>query len=168
MRLNIAIIVCLISLATFGQSQTIADRYNFVTIDEGIPKSAITGILQDNDGLIWIATYGEGLYNYNGTDLKAFKQNSTDSTSINSSIVHTIYLDSKDQLWVGTSKGLNLYNRTLNNFTSYNSKGIKDVPVFSINESSKGLLFIGTQAHGLYTLDPNTNKISEIRLFNNR
>ena len=45
----------------------------------------------------------------------------------------------------------------------YNSKGIKDVPVFSINESSKGLLFIGTQAHGLYTLDPNTNKISEIR-----
>ncbi|WP_321827113.1 two-component regulator propeller domain-containing protein [Maribacter dokdonensis] len=163
MRLNIAVIVCLISLFTFGQSQTIADRYNFVTIDEGIPKSAITGILQDNDGLIWIATYGEGLYNYNGTDLKAFKQNSTDSTSINSSIVHTIYLDSKDQLWVGTSKGLNLYNRTLNNFTSYNSKGIKDVPVFSINESSKGVLFIGTQAHGLYTLDPNTNKISEIR-----
>jgi len=165
--LNILTLLLFIALTFSGNAQTISDRYNFVTIDDGIPKSAITEILQDNDGLIWIATYGEGLYNYNGTDLKAFKHNPNDSTSINSSIINTIFLDSNKNIWVGTQEGLNRYNSTLDIFESITSEKanstIDNVPIFSINEDGNGYLFIGTQAHGLFILDEKSLIAQEIK-----
>lgn len=141
--------------------QNSSDLYNFVTIDENFPKSAITTIVQDQAGLIWIATYGEGLYQYNGTDLKVYKHNSNDSTSLNSSIIHTIFIDSNHKIWVGTEQGLHVYNKTLDDF-----KEVKliteNFPIFSIGENSSGSIFVGTPANGLYKIDPITYSVDEI------
>ncbi len=169
MRNNLLYILvfCLYSMAFKAIGQTTTDKYNFFTIDEGIPKSAITTILQDNEGLIWIATYGEGLYKYNGTDLKAYKHNTNDSTSINSSIVNTLYIDSKQNIWVGTDEGLNVYDKTLDIFRhvkiAESKSNHKNLPIFSIGEDSNGTLFIGTPTYGLYKLDPKNLNSIEIK-----
>lgn len=156
---------CLLATKAIGQST--ADRYNFFTIDEGIPKSAITTILQDKEGLIWIATYGEGLYKYNGTDLKAYKHHPNDSTTISSSIVNTLFLDSNNTIWVGTDEGLNIYDKTLDIFRNVklakNNTLKEKIPVFSIGEDSNGSLFIGTPTHGLYKLDTQSLFVQEIK-----
>lgn len=159
-------LLCMFTITFKVNGQATIDKFNFFTIDEGIPKSAITSILQDNEGLIWIATHGEGLYNYNGTDLKAFKHNPNDSTSINSSIVHTLFIDSNQKIWVGTNEGLNVYDKTLDIFKSIKiaetNNNHKNSPVFSISENSEGTLFIGTPTYGLYKLEPNDFSIKQI------
>ncbi|MDO1514461.1 two-component regulator propeller domain-containing protein [Maribacter confluentis] len=147
--------------------QNITDTYNFFTIDEGIPKSAITKIVQDHNGLIWIATYGEGLYKYNGTDLKAYKNQVNDSTTIQSSIVNTLFLDSNNQIWVGTDEGLSIYNPTFDNFSRIqiiNHKGkLKKSQVYSIGEDISGTIYVGTPTHGLYQVDPSTFDIHMVQ-----
>jgi signal transduction histidine kinase/ligand-binding sensor domain-containing protein/DNA-binding response OmpR family regulator len=153
------------SITVVGQNT--ANKYKFVTIDDRIPKSAITRIVQDKEGLIWIATYGEGLYKYNGTDLKAYKHNVNDSSSINSSIVNTIFLDSNQNIWVGTDEGLNIYDKSLDVFKSIkiakNSSTNKNIPIFSIAESTTGEIFVGTPAHGLYKLNPKNFTLLKIK-----
>ena len=157
--------ICM-TLALQVSAQTNNDIYNFVTIDDGIPKSAITKIIQDKEGLIWIATYGEGLLKYNGTDLKKYKHDDNDSSSINNSIVNTIFIDSKDNIWVGSNEGLNKYDKELDLFSSIriskNELTNKDLPVFSISEDINGSIFIGTPAHGLFKLNVIDNSIEEI------
>ncbi|MGO4920984.1 two-component regulator propeller domain-containing protein [Maribacter spongiicola] len=155
------------SFAFKVNAQTVAETYSFVTIDDGIPKSAITKIIQDKEGLIWIATYGEGLLKYNGTDLKKYKHDDSDSSSINNSIVNTLFIDSNDNIWVGSNEGLNKYDKKLDLFhnipISKNELTDKDLPVFSIGEDFNGSLFIGTPAHGLYKLNVIDNSIEEIK-----
>lgn len=161
------VIQFILSIVFTATAQKVADAYNFVTIDDGIPKSAITKIVQDKDGLIWIATNGEGLFKYNGTDLKAYKQNDNDSKSINTSIVNTIFIDSNDNIWVGTNEGLNKYDKELDIFQSIsiskNNLTNKDIPVFAISENSAGSIFIGTPTNGLYKLDVDDYSIEEIK-----
>ncbi len=161
----VSISFCLL-LAGLVKGQTNNSQYQFVTIDEGFPKSAITDIIQGHDGLIWIATNGEGLYQYNGTDLKVYKHNPKDSNSINSSIVNTLFLDSDDTIWVGTEEGLNKYDLTLDAFEEIKISGIQsedeNYSIFSIRETSNKSLLIGTPGNGLYKLAPNTLSIQKI------
>ncbi|WP_324027773.1 two-component regulator propeller domain-containing protein [Maribacter sp. BPC-D8] len=166
-KLFIWVFAIYIMLALKVSAQTSNDTYNFVTIDDGIPKSAITKIIQDKEGLIWIATYGEGLLKYNGTDLKKYKHDDNDNSSINNSIVNTIFIDSKDNIWVGSNEGLNKYDKELDLFSSIrisrNELTNKDLAVFSISEDINGSIFIGTPAHGLFRLNVIDNSIEEIK-----
>ena len=159
---------CLCLLMAFNViGQNSIDRYNFVTIDENFPKSAVTTIIQDQSGLIWIATYGEGLYQYNGTDLKVYRHNANDSTSLGSSIIHNIFIDSDHKIWVGTEQGLHVYNKTLDNFKEVklntDSSKQENFPIFSIGEDSSGSIFIGTPSHGLFKVDPIEYSVEKIQ-----
>ncbi|WP_291959518.1 hybrid sensor histidine kinase/response regulator transcription factor [Maribacter sp.] len=165
-KLIICVFTFCIIMAAHVSGQKSKEPYNFVTIDEGIPKSAITEIIQDEDGLIWIATNGEGLFKYNGTDIKAYKHNAHDNSTINNSIVHTVFMDSNHTIWVGSNEGLNKYNKELDIFeripVSKNAPNQKDVAIFAISEDTSGALFIGTPAQGLYKLNVADNSIEKI------
>ena len=157
--------LCLLAALTVNGQKSV-ERYNFVTIDENFPKSAITTIIQDQTGLIWIATYGEGLYQYNGTDLKVYRHKANDSTSLNSSIIHTVFLDSKHQLWVGTEQGLHIYDKTFDNFKEVKlftpQSKQENLPIFSIGENSSGSIFIGTPSHGLFKINSTEFTIEKV------
>ncbi len=159
-------IYCCILFVTNAVGQQTGASYTFVTLEEKFPKSAITSIIQDEKGLLWIATNFDGLYQYNGTDLKAYKHNVNDSTSINSSIINTLFIDSRNRIWIGTDEGLNIYNRDFDSFekiTFTPTNPIKgNIPVFSIEEANDGSIFIGTPSHGLYMIDSNLQSIASL------
>ena len=150
--------------AIFSQSEE--DRYVFVDIGKEAPQRAITSIVQDNKGLVWIGTYGLGLYKYNGIDFTPYKQIGNDPTTINSSLVYAVFVDASEQLWVGTEAGLNLYDPVLDNFKEVklerSDNTNEGIAVFSITENKKGQLFIGTREEGLYMLDTETLKTKRI------
>ncbi|WP_405381980.1 two-component regulator propeller domain-containing protein [Maribacter sp. LLG6340-A2] len=164
-RYIISLFCCILVLKAAAQNNT--NTYNFFTIDEGIPKSAITEIVQDQHGLIWIATYGEGLYQYNGTDLKAYKHQVNDTTTIQSSIVNTLFIDSNKQLWIGTDEGLSRYNSTFDNFTRIklisNKADQKKTQVYSLGEDNSGTIYVGTPTLGLYMVNPNTFSVEKLQ-----
>lgn len=134
--------------------------YTFEDLEEPITQRAVSTIVQDEKGLVWMGTYGVGLNKYNGIDLVPYKQEFDNPNSLNSSLVHTAYIDSANQLWVGTEVGLNIYQSKFDNFkqVSFYKEGIllNTVVVNAIIEVADDKLLIGSIANGLFEVDVNT------------
>jgi ligand-binding sensor domain-containing protein/signal transduction histidine kinase/DNA-binding response OmpR family regulator len=80
---------------------------NFDRIEEPMTHAFIYDILQDDRGLLWFATYGQGLIRYNPQtrQWKNFRNLPDDSTSISHNKIISVYQDDKKRLWIGTEGG---------------------------------------------------------------
>lgn len=149
-------------------SQNTYPKLNFVNITEGMSKVGIYSILQDDYGFIWIGTNGSGLYRYDGMEYKSYKHVLNDSTSLNSSLIFSSYLDSKNRLWVGTEEGLNLYDRDHDRFNRIrlgDKDGIDNVvSISSLQEDDQGNLYVGGFEKGLFKLDLENFKVEKIKV----
>ena len=108
------LIICLFSNNL--RSQIHDQDYKFVKIREGMTEVAVSTMIQDQYGLIWMGTNGSGLYRYNSMDYSVYRHKMNDSTSISSNLIYCSLLDTNNRLWVGTEEGLSLYIRDYDNF----------------------------------------------------
>jgi len=127
---------------------------NFESLAEEIGTRAISCIVKDHKGIVWIGTQGNGLSSFNGHELKNYKHIWDDNKTIDNSVINVIYLDRSNDLWVGTEEGLNLYNRNLEQFTNIplnelNSK----IQIKAINETEDNSLLIGTHGFGVFKIN---------------
>ncbi|SHI59552.1 two-component regulator propeller domain-containing protein [Pseudozobellia thermophila] len=145
---------------TWAQAQAQGGVYSFVDMEHRITQRAISAIVQDQQGLVWIGAYGSGLYKYYGVDLVSYKQEFNNPKSLNSSLVQTAFVDSSNRLWVGTEVGLNLYDRDLDRFDRIvfydGTKPLDKLVVRAIDETKSGKILVGTNANGLFEVDPET------------
>ncbi|MDO7173749.1 two-component regulator propeller domain-containing protein [Mariniflexile sp. AS56] len=145
-------------------SQTATQDFNFVNIREGISKVGIYSMTQDHHGFMWICTNGSGLYKFDGINYTSYKFKVEDPNSLRSNLVFSSFLDKKNQLWIGTEAGLNLYNRDLDQFEKI-PIGESDeigISVLSIKEDDRGNLLIGTRGAGLFLLNLKTRKVIRV------
>ncbi len=133
-------------------------NFKHISYRDGLVQSPITGLLQDDQGFIWFGNY-KGLTRYDGYEFKTFLHNPNDPTSISNDRVNTVFMDSEHTIWIGTSHGLNRFNRDLETFETIDLNNIKGGTnyVTSIAEDSQGNLWIGT-AVGLKKL----NKVTKL------
>ncbi|MBD3225270.1 MAG: GAF domain-containing protein [Caldithrix sp.] len=124
----------------------------------------INDLVQDEDGFIWIATSGGGINSYNPSTEKFhyYIHNSTEPKSISSDRVTVCFVDSKNNLWVGTDKGLNRFDREKKQFIRYrhnpsNPSSISGDIIKTIYEDHQGFLWVGTAHSGLNRLDIKAN-----------
>ena len=167
--LIIGYIVAVLSVViTNAQSQqAIQEHYKFkyLTVDQGLSNNWVRSICQDSQGFIWFGTQN-GASKFDGQTIVSYRHDPDDSTSLSSNILIINFLDSKSNLWIGTSKGLDLYNSDFDNFIRFSHKDI-DWPigqVYSIAEDKIGQLWFGGIT-GLYAYNLNT---SEIKYFSNK
>lgn len=118
MPLRIILIIISVLLAGHSNAQNNSYRFKHITYEDGLTNSNIYNFCQDSKGFMWIGTEG-GLFRYDGLEFKVYKNNISDSTSINSQAVFTLFKDSKDRMWVGTYQGLMLYNEEKDNFIDF-------------------------------------------------
>ncbi|MFM7023020.1 MAG: two-component regulator propeller domain-containing protein [Flavobacteriales bacterium] len=138
-RLFQAVLLLLFPLVSEGQ------RYNFsqYTIEDGLPSSEVVDVLQDHLRYIWIATPNEGIIKFDGVDFRQYKEND----GLISNYTQCIYRDSKGKIWVGTRKGITLFDGfDPINFTK--KHGLPDEDILSIEEYHNEL-YIGTKKGGL-------------------
>jgi signal transduction histidine kinase/ligand-binding sensor domain-containing protein len=124
------------------------DKINFERFDVscGLSSSNITGILQDKQGFLWIATVN-GLNRYDGYHFNSYKNNPDDSTSLSHDGINIIYLDTDNQLWIGTSKGdIDRYIREKDCFERYrkyyNRRDSPGSQIWDIDSDADGNLII--------------------------
>jgi signal transduction histidine kinase/DNA-binding response OmpR family regulator/ligand-binding sensor domain-containing protein len=130
---------------------------------------AAYGIMQDNLSNIWIGTRGDGLYKLIPQKdpftykVISFKNDKSNSYSLTSDDIYSVFQDKSNRIWLGTLDGVNLVETDKNGdtrFISYKNKW-KSYPIDNFNkircikQSSDGLLFVGT-TKGLLVFDPNT------------
>jgi ligand-binding sensor domain-containing protein len=87
-----------------------------------------------NDGIIWAGSQNGGLIRYDTTAKKFnhFLYDPKDTNSISSNMVYAI-VEENEKLWLGTSQGLNVFNKKTNLFERIAiSDGMNDYSIYSI------------------------------------
>ena len=120
----------------------------------GLPTSEANAIAQSADGFIWIGGYS-GLSRYDGTSFYHF-----DATSGISS-VFSLYVDSKDRVWIGTNEnGIAYYDH--GDLMIYGRvEGQKSYSIRDIVEDEEGNILIAT-TQGLAYVDAGDMKVHVI------
>jgi signal transduction histidine kinase/ligand-binding sensor domain-containing protein/DNA-binding response OmpR family regulator len=140
-------------------------KFEHISVEQGLSNAEVHDILQDDQGFMWFATK-EGLNKYDGYKFTTYLHDPTDSTSLGSNNLTSLYEDPSGNLWISTIKGgLNKYIRETDNFISYKPQPDKPGNIISdvlqqtagFNYNGKAVLWVGTQ-YGLNKLDLSTQK----------
>jgi ligand-binding sensor domain-containing protein/signal transduction histidine kinase len=101
----------LLSLALLLATLSCCGKYYFThyQVEDGLVHNAVTSILQDSKGLIWIGTRG-GLSRFDGYTFKTCKNPQNKFGRIGNNLITVITEDKKGMLWIGTGKGIFMYN----------------------------------------------------------
>lgn len=118
----------------------------------------ITSAIEDAQENLWLGSNAKGLFYYNRKDntYKQYNHNPANPSSISSNSIKTLLIDKDNRLWVGTTKGLNLFNG--NSFEHFehdpaNPWSIANNIIEDLCQDSEGKIWIATN-QGLSLFDP--------------
>ena len=116
-------------------------------IEDGLPNSVVRGIVQADDGYLWIATY-DGLARFNGDTFTRFDKTTLPGLRRDTVLAFTKSRDGS--LWIGTNGGgFGIYAH--GSLLSYSVKeGLPSDTVTAFGETADGTMWIGTSG-GLCT-----------------
>lgn len=110
------LITILLASALRAQA-SLPEQYRFSVLDihSGLTHNQVNCFFKDQTGYIWIGT-AAGLNRFDGSELRVFRYDSHDSTSINGNIINAIFEGPGGEIWVNTSNGLNIYDSEKESF----------------------------------------------------
>lgn len=140
--------------------------YNFekdqFILFEGFPEGIFyTALLEDHNGILWAGTYWDGLISFDPKTKKRkiFKHTKEILNSISNNAINGIFQDHKNNLWITTVNGLNVYDYEKNEFKNYSIKdGFPSNVFYSIIEDDENTLWIST-SKGLVKFNPESKEI---------
>lgn len=111
-----------------------------------LPNNYIMKTAFDSTGSVWIATWGKGLYKFDGANLTNYSKS---NSQLPNDFVSTIFLDDKDIKWIGTYQGLARYDgNSWKIFTTSNAL-LPDDNIKAIAEDSKSNIYAATNKGGM-------------------
>ncbi|PWH85448.1 ligand-binding sensor domain-containing protein [Brumimicrobium oceani] len=135
-----------------------AQKFSFIQYNtsKGLPQSQVYTIAQDQDGYIWVGTFG-GLARFNGENFTNYGRN---NGLLNNRITKLEIIDGS--LYIGHPQGISIKNSD-NTFTSIphtKDKVLNKVSDFSKLDSS---IYIATNGGGLYLLNKEKKRLEPIK-----
>ena len=123
-------------------------RFDSFTTKDGLANSSVSRIIQDREGIIWIATQA-GLNKFDGYTFTHYEHDPFNANSLSHNLVQTMYLDVDGSLWLGTYGGLNHFDPVSGVFTRHiNDPGdetsLSNNIVTAITRDTEGSLWVGT------------------------
>ena len=88
----------------FAQHQNFALR-NYTAV-HGLPQSQVNSMVEDENGYLWMGTYGGGLARFDGQDFKVY----TTLDGLLSNIINQVTMDSRQNLWIVHPRGITRYD----------------------------------------------------------
>ncbi len=127
---------------------------NFEKIQE-IPGMHIHAIIEDKQGILWIASSNNGIYSFDPKSklTKSFKHEAQNPNSLLTNYINDLTIDSQDNLWITTENGLSKYS--LKHQTFSHLSDLHDFPsnvFYKVIEADDKNLWIST-SKGLIHLD---------------
>lgn len=133
--------------------------------------NVIASLYKDDQGIVWVGNWGQGLNMVDRATGKVehFSTQLSGNHYINNDFVHVIFEDQAHQIWLGTRKGLLLWDRYHRRFLSpetfFKSEVFPDftsVRIYKIIQDRRQRYWIGTQ-NGVYLIDLNMNTVEVFR-----
>jgi ligand-binding sensor domain-containing protein len=149
-------------VGSFGQPRASQpERYFFdhYAIEQGLSQGSGYAIGQ-HDGFIWIGTQ-DGLNRFDGHQFKVYR--SGKKRSIRDNFIQCL-LTNRQHFWVGTVKGIDIYDATHDEFRSFNEQfglahNVNDVSIKKLLLDRQGCVWIMTDEQGMYRFNPATRQI---------
>lgn len=151
-RVHILLLYFCIAIICYGQEGKI------FTADKELSSSMINSVYQDKKGVVWIATE-DGLNRYDAAKFTVYKNDPQNENTLKNNYARIMFEDSKDNFYVGTLTGLQLYDRACESFTTIPMKFTTgdyygNANISSIIERKNGDIVIGTSGHGIFIINP--------------
>lgn len=132
----------------------------------GLPtETKITTILPVmNKQEVWLGLLGDGLIRIeidsSGTPLKYRQLLAYQTNLINNDLIHSIYTDSQNRIWIGTGKGISVISEKGKLITANTLRGANgNSRIQSFSEDNNGNIWIGTLSNGVYKVRLNDAKL---------
>jgi len=120
-----------------------AHTFDNITEKDGLSENNVIDIFQDSWGFLWFVT-PDAINHYDGYEFIKFRNDPFDSTSLSPGITTTVAEDSKEKIWIGTTRGLNKYDRFTNSFKFYSTDdGLSFHQITKIYQDSEENFWIG-------------------------
>lgn len=138
--LVISIIFCFLTCESWSLEQN-------YSLDDGLSDYAVTDIIQDHSGYIWIATR-DGLNRFNGYAIRNFKHNPENRNSLFKNRISCLELDKDGNIWIGTRRGVSIYNVRKQKFFNLAIEAVS-----ALEKGADGNMYIGTHSGCIYEIN---------------
>jgi len=151
------------------------DRYGKYHLDEfkqvthsdsdtvlSLNSNVIYSIVEETPNILWFGTRGAGVYRYNTLTEKIeehLHSGSAEKKRLTNDDVLNLFISEDDQLWIGTSGGMNQISLQTKPYTTLhytNREGLHNNTIHSILQDPNGMIWMSTN-NGLVMFDPDKN-----------
>jgi signal transduction histidine kinase/ligand-binding sensor domain-containing protein/DNA-binding response OmpR family regulator len=163
-------------LGTNGKGVNVYDPLTgvFARFDKEVSSTAVNtipvngfirAIEEDKAGNIWIGSIGKGITVYHPST-RQFQLLNRENNNLATDDIQTIYMDHNGNTWVGTTRGLCLFNTKSNKFICYSEQeGLANAVIYKILEDDSGKLWVSTNK-GLASFDPKSRRFKNYSYYN--
>lgn len=125
---------------------------------EILSNSHIKCFYKDSKGYMWIGTE-DGLFRFDGRNAFRYANDPNDHATVPHNTINAILETNDETLWIGTARGLSIYNRELNNFINVdsitgNQNFLNNTYITTLEVDAQGRLWIGTHEGGINIYNP--------------
>ena len=131
-------------------------RWRLIGLAQGLESEAVTAILEDREGSIWIGLWGVGLVRWPGSDEWT---GWTTADGLTSNIVWSVIRDPGGAIWAGTDSGLVRLEQGRAARVWTQSDGLAGDKVKSLVLGPDGTIWAACLPGGVSRIDPRTGKI---------
>ncbi len=131
------------------------------TIPTSLSTNDILSICEDSSGVIWIGTVlgGANKFSRNKNSFQKYTANPFVKNSLRNNIIYAFCEDQMGFIWIGTRAGLNLFDRTSNEFYGLDDPTsifhqIGHSPVMTVHEDPAGQIWVATMGQGIFRFAP--------------
>ena len=166
MKLKLVIVFILFTcLPVLGQNI----KFEHYNENNGLSYNSVRHIVQDEHGFMWLGTFF-GLNRFDGYQFKTYMSSEFGKNKIYNDDITALELDKDaNNLWIGTRKGLTLYQMDTNVFTTFfneknNFNSLPEDEIRSVLVDQFKKVWVGTMSQGLAIYYPNTQRFSRVTI----
>ena len=159
------VLMVLLGSAPLALAQSRPMAFERVSLEQGLSQSTVLSMLQDSRGFMWFGTE-DGLNRYDGLNVKSYKSDPSDHTSLPHSMVWALAEDAQGDLWLATEGGgLARWERQHDRFARV---AVSTTPglygrIRTLLFAPDGALWIGSKDAGLVRFEPATGAFKAFR-----
>jgi signal transduction histidine kinase/ligand-binding sensor domain-containing protein/DNA-binding response OmpR family regulator len=122
----------------------------------GLQTNSILNVFEDSQGLLWLGTRDTGVELFGLDAGRNLRQSGIDLSTLPKARINQVFEDHFQNVWIASAKGLFVFKRNEGKFYQVSIPTFHRSNIYlSLLENKAGMLFVGVQDGGVYSLDLN-------------